>query len=198
MKRNKTLGLLLSILLLHAGGYAQPKVGAMIYGAFGPDYKQGLVAKVMAVNGKEFTVRFPHSGSDYVFSPTPSEAVAQVVSTKGGKFAKGTLFAYNEFRISEQTYECITSKDEGSPVMVRFPDGKSFMGHIKSFTAGGGMKITFWHSWSTYTIDADSKVTAKTAGAYPIGTQLKVFCADEVYAYPGPLKPPHRVEPKLN
>ena len=201
MQRIKSImGAGVAILLFHFAAVAQPKLGAVVYGAFGNEFNQGLVAKVTAVNGNQFTVRFQHSGSDYTFGIKPSapQGMAEVVSTRGGKFAKGTAFSYSEYRISEDTYECILKKDQWAPVMVKFPDGKSFMGHIKEFTANGGTTIAFWHSWSTYSFDKDGIVTAKTAGAYAVGTQVKMFCADVVFDYPSNLKPPHLMEPKLN
>ncbi len=199
MKNIKKLAaLFMGIFLMHSNMMAQPKVGAVVWGGFSPNFVPGMVAKVTAVNGQEFTVRFQHSGSDYVFKQGTLEGDATVVSSKGGKFPKGSFFSYYEYRISEDTYECILSKDEYAPVMVRFPDGKSFMGHVKEFTANGGTKVTFWHSWSVYNFDKDGKVLSQTGGAYPKGTQVKIFCADAVGNFGGNIKPPHLMEPKLN
>lgn len=199
MKNFKKLSALFAcICFFYSLAMAQPKIGAVVWGGFSPNFLPTMVAKVTAVNGQEFTVRFQHSGSDYVFKPGAMDGEATVVSSKGGKFSKGTLFSYLEYRISEETYDCLLSKEEFAPVMVKFPDGKSFMGHVKEFTANGGTKVTFWHSWSVYSFDKDGKVLSQSGGAYPKGTQVKMFCADVVGNLGGNIQLPHLMEPKLN
>ncbi|MBC7933784.1 MAG: hypothetical protein H7Y86_00300 [Rhizobacter sp.] len=200
MKRSiiyNSLMLSITALLLSFTATAQPKAGSVIIGNFHMQSGSPMVASIISVNGKEFTCRFSHSNSTYVFLAEDIDGTAKVVSSKGGKFAKDTWFYFVEYFIVNETYECILNKTEWEPVIVKFGDGKSFLGDVSNFTADGGYDIRFWHSWSKYSFDKNG-VVIKSGGAYPAGKDAKIFCASAAYPAPMGLKLPQLKEQKLN
>ena len=189
--------LMLSEMIVSLTATAQPKAGSVIIGNFHMQTGSPLVASILSVNGKEFTCRFSHSNSEYIFLAEEYDGTAKVVSSKGGKFAKDTRFYFVEYFIVNNTYDCIINKAAGEPVIVKFGDGKSFLGDLGNFTAEGGFDIRFWHSASKYSFDKNGVIT-KSGGAYPVGKEAKVFCASAAYPAPSGLKLPQLKEQKLN
>jgi hypothetical protein len=173
----KSVTLLMIILLCSIFAKAALKPGMMIAGQFDNNAKTIFVASVTSVNGKIFTCRFVQSNVEYVFTSN-EEGVGTVVSSKGGKYPKGTKFLFAEYQISEDTYGCLVGKKANTEVIAKFPDNKSYLGTIYSFNEEGGFTVMFTHSLSVYDFDKNGVVISQKGGAYSKGTVAKICCAE--------------------
>ncbi|MCP9751369.1 hypothetical protein [Ferruginibacter sp. HRS2-29] len=179
----KSATLLILVILSSFFAKAALKPGMLIAGQFDNNTKTIFVAAVTSVNGKQFTCRFVQSNVEYVFTSN-EEGEGTVVSSKGGKYAKGTKFLFVEYQISDDTYGCLISRKENTEVIARFPDNKSYLGTIYSFNEEGGFTVMFTHSLSVYDFDKNGVVVSQKGGAYPKGTPAKIFCAELVGPVP--------------
>lgn len=176
--------ILLPMLLLAMVAIAQPKQGSVLLIYFSNQISQVHNATVIAVNGNEFTCRFSQTNSEYTFKHE-SEGVAKTVSTKGGKNAAGTTAYYSEVFIIDDSYGCIQNKSSFHQVIVKFSDGKAFIGSLTDkFSAEGNFEVKFLHSGNSYIFNKDGVVQNKTGGVYNKGSQAKIFCASLGYLPP--------------
>ncbi|MBC7510704.1 MAG: hypothetical protein H7320_18450 [Ferruginibacter sp.] len=155
----------------------------LIWGQFN-DEENKYVAEIVSVSGKTFECRFVHSWSKYVLqlkkingdlSGTGHQGyVASVVSNKGGKYSTNALFTFLFYDLTDE--DCLLGKSSFSTVIVKFNDGKSYLGDAKK--TGKIWNIAFRHSGSNYNFD-ENGVVLKSGGIYPRGSKASVLCAEE-------------------
>ena len=143
---------------------------------------KNYVAEVTYVNGDKFSCRFLHSNSIYEFEnlkikPGGSATMlATVKSSKGGRYAAGTVFSLNFFMADPDDCD-LSGSTEKKPytIIVRFQDNKSYLG--RGAKTDSGYTIQFGHTNSKYYTDKDFKVLSTQGGGYAIGSQMKVVHA---------------------
>jgi hypothetical protein len=156
----------------------QLRSGMMVQGWFGhndPEY----VAEILTVNGKTITCRFVHSGSMYTLElqPTGGEPTLTlnrfktvVQSNTGGKFGKGSIFVF-------RAYEDLGYCSDMDEVIVKFHDGKSFLGDRKK--EGEECEVKFRHSGTVYKFNKRG-VVLKSGGTYKTGSTATIHCAQSI------------------
>lgn len=165
----------LSVCMANQSMAQELKTGDMISGAFDSpmsnNAKNLFVAEVTEVNGTEFSCRFVHSNSKYVFKnykSTPEMKTADVKSTDKGVFKQGTSFM---FWVYTPTQDC------GAVLKVTFKDGKSYL--ADSFSSGDNYELKFTHSGSKYIVSKD-QVILSSGGTYKKGETVKWECLEKI------------------
>jgi hypothetical protein len=181
----KKITLSLACLLMAAVAFAQLKPGMMVFGRF-KDGDVQYVAEILTASGDNFTCRFVHSNSVYTMKQGEAEMngtmsamqrTANVVSSRGGKFAAGSKFLFNAFVALPG--ECNYGTGAGywdNFVIATFADGKRFLGVANA--EGDKTTITFLHSAAVYEFSKSGVVLSSTGG-YIKGSKATIKCAEE-------------------